>query len=218
MNARDAVLGKIRGVLRGGANPGPEALAEVEAYLAQHRRGPILARGWEPVERFKERAQSLSSTVDEVAAMEHLPRAVVGYLSANGLPKNGICWAGLGGLDWSAQGLTMEARPATGGDLVGVTGVFCAVADTATLLLLSGPDTPSAASLLPETHIAVVPIGRIVKCMEDAWDLVRKERGRLPRAVNFVSGPSRTADIEQVVTLGAHGPYRVHIILVRSEG
>lgn len=218
MSARDAVLTRIRGALRGGAAPGPDALAQAEAYLAQHPRGPLPAYGWEALARFKERAQDLSSTVDEVAAMDQVPGAVAGYLDANGLPRQGICWPAFGGLDWSAHGLTMEARTAAGSDLVGVTGVFCAIADTATLLLLSGPDTPAAASLLPETHIAVVPVSRIVTCMEDAWDLLRRERGRLPRAVNFVSGPSRTADIEQTVTLGAHGPYRVHIVLVKHEG
>jgi len=69
-------------------------------------------------------------------------------------------------------------------------------------------------SLLPETHIAVLEAGRIVATMEQAWDRLRVERGALPRAVNFISGPSRTADIEQTVTLGAHGPYRVLIIIV----
>jgi L-lactate dehydrogenase complex protein LldG len=52
--------------------------------------------------------------------------------------------------------------------------------------------------------------------MEDAWALLKREHGALPRAVNFVSGPSRTADIEQTVTLGAHGPYRVLIILLNE--
>ncbi|MNC91984.1 Lactate utilization protein C [compost metagenome] len=50
--------------------------------------------------------------------------------------------------------------------------------------------------------------------MEEAWQLARAELGQLPRAASFISGPSRTADIEQTVTLGAHGPYRVHIICV----
>jgi L-lactate dehydrogenase complex protein LldG len=68
-------------------------------------------------------------------------------------------------------------------------------------------------SLLPETHIAIVAADRVVAYMEQAWELARAELGRLPRAVNFISGPSRTADIEQTVTLGAHGPYRVHVIL-----
>ncbi len=125
-----------------------------------------------------------------------------------------VCWPELAALRWSEQELAVEARPAQRDDLVGITGAFCAVADTGTLMLLSGPATAAVTSLLPETHIAVLPRERIVAFMEDAWALLRREREQLPRAVNFVSGPSRTADIEQTVTLGAHGPYRVHVIIV----
>ena len=52
--------------------------------------------------------------------------------------------------------------------------------------------------------------------MEQAWDMARAEFGQMPRAVNFISGPSRTGDIEQTIVLGAHGPYRVHVIIVRN--
>jgi L-lactate dehydrogenase complex protein LldG len=69
-------------------------------------------------------------------------------------------------------------------------------------------------SLLPETHIALVDARRIVAGMEDAWQRVREVFGELPRAVSFISGPSRTGDIEQTMVLGAHGPYRVHILVI----
>ena len=81
-------------------------------------------------------------------------------------------------------------------------------------MFLSGEKTPAATSLLPETHIDVLPVQRIVSGMEEGWNLLRTEQGKMPRAVNFISGPSRTADIEQTLVLGAHGPYRVHIVLV----
>jgi L-lactate dehydrogenase complex protein LldG len=90
------------------------------------------------------------------------------------------------------------------------------VAETGTLMMCSAPDTPAAVSLLPETHIAVVQALRIVPYMEDAWNLARAELGSLPRAVNFISGPSRTGDIEQTIVLGAHGPYRVHLVIVEG--
>jgi len=125
-----------------------------------------------------------------------------------------VCWPEFLELEWQAAGITVEARAAQGPDMVGITGAFCVIAETGTLMLLSGPRTPGATSLLPETHIAVVRTGRIVRGMEDAWALLRGEHSMLPRAVNFVSGPSRTADIEQTMVLGAHGPYRVHIVLV----
>ena len=96
---------------------------------------------------------------------------------------------------------------------LGITGSFCALAETGTIVLLSGEKEHATTSLLPETHVAVVSRKRIVVSMEDVWDLVRTEVGKLPRQVNFVSGPSRTADIEMTLVYGAHGPFRVHIIL-----
>jgi L-lactate dehydrogenase complex protein LldG len=81
-------------------------------------------------------------------------------------------------------------------------------------LLLGAPATPKTTALLPETHICVVKKSRMVATMEDAFALMRREIGEPPRATFFVSGPSRTADIEQTIVIGAHGPYRVHVILV----
>ena len=94
--------------------------------------------------------------------------------------------------------------------------VFARRPETGSLVLLSGAETPASGALLPQTHIAIVPASRIVAAHEDAFALMRAERGELPRAVNFVSGPSRTGDIEQTIVLGAHGPYRVHVIIVRG--
>ncbi len=119
-------------------------------------------------------------------------------------------------MQWAEAGLAVEFRKPKDGDLVGLTGCFCATAETGTLVLLSGPETYASAGLLPETHIAIVPASRIVPGHEEAFGLIRQERGELPRAVNFVSGPSRTVDIEQTIILGAHGPYRVHVIVVQG--
>ena len=146
--------------------------------------------------------------------MSEVPQAIARYLDANNLPKNAVCWPELFELEWQAAGIQIESRAAEGSDLVGITSAYCAIAETGTLLTLSGPRTPATTSLLPETHIAVVRKSRMVRSMEDAWKLLRDEEGRMPRAANFISGPSRTADIEQTLVLGAHGPYRVHIVLV----
>jgi len=127
-----------------------------------------------------------------------------------------VCTPQVAELAWAGAGVRVEARAARDEDLVGITGCFCAIADTGTLMLCSSRASPAAVSLLPETHVAIVPVSRIVPFMEEAWALVRRELGALPRAVNFVSGPSRTGDIEQTIVLGAHGPYRVHIVLVRE--
>ncbi|MEK7877152.1 MAG: lactate utilization protein C, partial [Pseudomonadota bacterium] len=170
---------------------------------------------WEPVARLRDRALGLGSTLAEVTSLAGVPQAVATYLAGNSLPLAAVCWPEFKTLDWRGAGLAVEARAARESDLVGITGCFCAIAETGTLMLLSGPDTPPGASLLPETHIAIVNPNRILRGMEDAWEVLRAERSiALPRAVSFISGPSRTADIEQTVTVGAHGPYRVHIILL----
>jgi L-lactate dehydrogenase complex protein LldG len=145
------------------------------------------------------------------------PAAVARHLAALGLGVQAVATPDVAGLPWAAAGLEVSGRVAVDADLVGISGCFCAIAETGTLLLLSGPDSPATVSLLPETHIALVPVSRIVATMEDAFALLRAERGVLPRAANFISGPSRTGDIEQTIVLGAHGPCRVHLIVVKKD-
>jgi L-lactate dehydrogenase complex protein LldG len=211
MNARDKILGRIRTAQ---ARQTTAAHAEtISGHLAQHPRGPLPPFPDDLVECFRERAIKLSSDVLEANDRMEVPALLARYLDESKLPMRGVCWPSLAGLPWNAAGLEMQSRPATNQDLVGVTGAFCAIAETGTLMMLSGAETPATTSLLPETHVAVLDPRRIVATMEDAWDLMRKECKQPPRAVNFISGPSRTADIEQTVTLGAHGPYRVLLIL-----
>ena len=164
--------------------------------------------------RFRDRALNLTTSVEDIASLRDLPAAVARYRAEKQLSDNAVCWPEFATLDWAAQGLQVDVRPARDSDLIGITGAFCAIAETGTLMMCSGKDTPAVNSLLPETHIAVVSRSRIVAGKEDAWDLLRRDIGSMPRAVNFISGPSRTADIEQTVTLGAHGPYRVHVLLI----
>ena len=212
MSARDNTMGRIRAAL--GKSASRADREEIDAYISQHAAGPRPRAEWNLIARFRDRVLSLASSVDQVASASEVPQALARYLRENNLPLQAVCWPEFTQLDWTAQGMNVAARPAKGSDLVGITGAFCAIAETGTLVLLSGKESPPATSLLPETHIAVVRSTRIVKGMEEAWSLLRKEYPVMPRAVSFVSGPSRTADIEQTVTLGAHGPYRVHIILV----
>ena len=185
----------------------------VRAHLAAHPCSAGPRETWDLPARFRERAGGLSSSIDEAPDRSSVPARVAAYLIAHELPLRAVCWRELLELDWAASGIEVEARSARGDDLVGITGAFCAIAETGTLVTISGAETAPSVSLLPETHIAVLDASRIVRTMEEAWALLRSQHGALPRAVNFISGPSRTADIEQTVTLGAHGPYRVHLIL-----
>ena len=219
--ARDAVLGKVRAAL-GKTGDRAQATAEARAYLAGHAQGPRPAMPADLVDRFLRRATDMESTVERIATLAQLPKAVARYVDALDLDPSlaeqkshrGVCWPEFGGLDWSDAGLAIEARPTQGKDRLGITGAFCAVAETGTLVITSGAATPTASMLLPDTHVAVVRPERIVAGMEEAFALIRAELGAMPRAVNFVSGPSRTGDIEQTIVVGAHGPFRVHIIVV----
>ena len=216
MTARDNILSRIRAAQGRSGAPGVEERASVAAHIGAHPPGPRPQAAWDDVERFTGCAVKLSTTVDQVAAFADVPQVVARYLEQNNLPKSVVCWPDLFELEWQAAGIEVESRAAEGTDLVGITSAFCAIAETGTLMTLSGPRTPATTSLLPETHIAVVRASRLVRGMEDAWKLLRDEHGAdfMPRALNFISGPSRTADIEQTLVLGAHGPYRVHIVLV----
>jgi len=216
LSARERILARIRKAQgRGLSRPSQAELEAIETYLRAHPRGTLPKVEADLVARFRVRAESMQSTTEEVPTERDVPAAVARYLGAGGLPLAGCVWPQLARLDWAGAGLALEPRAANGDDAVGVTGAFAAIAETGTLVLASGPDTPATASLLPETHVAVVSAGRIVPHMEDAFALAREAFGQLPRAINFVSGPSRTADIDQTIVLGAHGPSRVHIVLVR---
>ena len=215
--ARERILARIRKAQgRGASRPSQAELEAINTYLRAHPRGTLPKVESDLVARFRARAESMQSTTDEVASEGDVPAAVARYLKAGNLPLSGCVWPQLAHLDWKAAGLALEPRGARAEDALGVTGAFAAIAETGTLVLASGPDTPATASLLPETHVAVVRAARIVAHMEDAFALARETFGQLPRAINFVSGPSRTADIDQTIVLGAHGPSRVHIILIRG--
>ncbi len=98
---------------------------------------------------------------------------------------------------------------------VGVTGALAGLADTGSLALPSGPGRGRLASLLPPVHVALLPVARIVPTMAAFFashpNVVRRSSNLV-----FVSGPSRTADIEQTLTLGVHGPRELHVVLLAS--
>jgi L-lactate dehydrogenase complex protein LldG len=216
-DSREDILGRIRQRLARSGESAVGGRAAIDATLARRVQGPRPVVEADLVARLRARSEALSSSVEIVARFDDAPAAAARYLAAKNLPLSAVAWPQLARLDWAGAGLRVACRAASGDDLVGITGAFCAVAETGSLVVLSGADTPASASLLPETHIAVVPASRIVPGMEEAFNLIRAECGELPRAVNFISGPSRTGDIEQTLVLGAHGPYRVHIVIVRES-
>lgn len=225
--ARDEILGRIRTALGRGSDAAADALA---ARLAAHPRNlvPARAQGLEPAPRvalFAALATAADATVARVAQAADVPQAVTQYLAAHNLPARVVMTPDplLDRYPWqSAAMLAIRRGVAAADDAVGVSAAFAGIAETGTLVLISGPDSPTTNNFLPETHIVVLTEAQVVGVYEDAWDRLRAARATaggvvLPRTVNLITGPSRTGDIAQRLELGAHGPRRLHVVLVEAE-
>ena len=222
MSGREAILGALRQNLNRGADGGAGAQAVAER-LSAHRRNLIPKRGQLDrtgrVDLFEDYATGADATVARVASAEAVPAAVAGFLAQHNLPATLVRApdAQLDPVPWQSQPtLTLEARKAEEPDAVSVTAAFGAVAETGTLVLVSGDDSPTTLNFLPENHIVILWADRISGDYESQWSRLRERygEGALPRTVNLVTGPSRSADIEQTIQLGAHGPRRLHIVIV----
>jgi L-lactate dehydrogenase complex protein LldG len=223
--ARERILAGIRSSLNRGQLD-PNTKAELRARLAAHRRNLVPARATAldyrgQVELFVTMAEEVQATVERVNSFAAVPEAVARYLAAENLAAELVMAPdpGLDSIPWEVRPLLRirrgRAEPA---DKVSVTGCHAAVAETGSLMLISGPQTPTTLNFLPDTQIVVVRSGQVLATYEDAWEQLRSEnRETLPRTINFITGPSRTADIEQHIELGAHGPRRLHIVLVEDN-
>jgi L-lactate dehydrogenase complex protein LldG len=220
--ARDDILGGIRRALWRGSLP-PDKTAELTERIAAHRRNlvPARAAALDPAARadlFVAMAEEVQTSVARVASDADIPAEVARYLAAENLPAELVVAPdpGLDAIPWDQRPLLQIRRGrAEHGDAVSLTPCLAAVAETGTLLLVSGADTPTTLNFLPDTHIVVLHAGQVVASYEDGWDLVREQR-EWPRTVNLITGPSRTGDIEQRIQLGAHGPRRLHVVLVED--
>jgi L-lactate dehydrogenase complex protein LldG len=223
MSARSQILDGIRRSLHRGEVSG-EARAAVEQRLAMPPRGPSVARAQLPqpekVALFCEWAEANNATVARVSTDE-VPGEVTGYLARNNLPAQAAMAPSpqLDGYDWASQKmLGLRRGRAEASDQVSITGAFAGIAETGTLVMTSGPEHPVSLNLLPDTHVVVLREADIVSGYEDVWGRLRARYGKnaMPRTVNTITGPSRTGDIEQTIELGAHGPRRMHIVVVRD--
>ena len=220
MSAREEMLAGIRRALGRGALP-EATTAELAERVAAHRRNLVPARAAAlddkgRIELFMRMAEEVQATVARVAGDAELPAEIARYLAAENLPAELVVAPdpALDAIPWGERPLLRIRRgKAEAGDAVSLTPCLAAIAETGTLLLVSGADTPTTLNFLPDTHIVVVRAGQVVASYEDGWDRVR-ERAPFPRTVNLVTGPSRTGDIEQQIQLGAHGPRRLHVVLI----
>ena len=226
---REAILGAIRRGLKRGPLPLDQA-AMLDARLAHPPRHLTPARSQVPrpdqVALLVRNIEKEFGTVDRVPGPDEVPAAVATYLAGQNLPSAFVMapHPELRAIPWISRPLLLvhEGR-AEATDLVSLQHGFAGIAETGTLMLPSGPDRPTTLNLLADTAIVVLRTSRVVGPYEDAWDLLRAEHhdpltgGFMPRNVMLVTGPSRSADIEQTLELGAHGPRRLHVVLIEDD-
>ena len=211
-DARAGILARIRSAngRAGPAAPGPNPVPE-------RARGDPAAL----VERFVAMAVEASASVARVAGGTEVAAEVAGFLSREGLPAALVMAPdpALDGFGWSAcPGLAIRRGRAEPADAVSVTPVVAGIAETGSLMVVSGAKTPNTLHFLPDTHIAILHAGAIVGGYEDAWArLPGTATGALPRVVTLITGPSRSSDIERTVQIGVHGPRRLHIVLIDGQ-
>jgi L-lactate dehydrogenase complex protein LldG len=218
--SREQILASIRRSLKRGPLD-TARIAELRERVAMHRRNLVPARAAAlnesgQVDLFVAMAEEVQTTIARVGSLDAVPGEVARYLAADNLPAELVLSPDpkLDDIPWDARPLLRIRRGrAEPDDAVSLTPCFAAIAETGTLMLVSGAGTPTTLNFLPDTHIVVVRGDQVVATYEDGWDRLRSE-GRVPRTVNFITGPSRTGDIEQRIELGAHGPRRLHIVLV----
>ena len=227
MSSKDQVLGAIRRGLRRGPLPADQA-ALLRARLAEHPRHLIPARSRvsrpEQIALFVANVEKDAGTVTRVTDINATPAAVADYLASQNLAPEIVAapHPDLQAIPWAERPLlhVREGRAAPT-DTVSLQHAYAAIAETGTLMLPSAPERPTTLNLLAETEIVFLRTSRIVGAYEEAWDLLRAEKGEgaafMPRNVMLVTGPSRSADIEQTLELGAHGPRRLHIVLLEDD-
>ena len=221
MSSRAAVLASIRRSL---GVSGDEATRrfEVETRLKQAPPGIVPKRGQGDVPArvatFKAEAERAQASVVEIAGWEGAPAEIARFLRESNCPatlRMGVD-PRLASMPWSETSLEILHGASDGGDVNAVSAAFAGIAETGTLALVSGPDNPTTLNFLADNHIVVLPREAVEADYEGVFAKLRGNYGKggAPRTLNFITGPSRSADIEQTLLLGAHGPRRLHILIV----
>lgn len=214
-NAREEIFNRIKSKTR---QDGQDASRIIERRLSAHQRGPVPAFPEELLERFILKLKNVVGTVKEINNMSELPAAISEYLLSLNVEQKIVTAASeIHSLNWPDE-VEVNNRAAISSDLSSVTMAYAAVAETGSLVLQSDKETPTTLNFLPDNFICVLKQEDIHASMEDIWDAMRKDNKDMPRVVNFITGPSRTADVEQTIQLGAHGPRYLHVIIIKQSG
>jgi L-lactate dehydrogenase complex protein LldG len=218
-----AIISAIQRGLKRGPLPADQQ-EMLRARIAAHPRHLTPARGKlsgaARITQFIEYVEREFGTAARLASLDEAPEAIASYLAGQNLAPALVAspHPDLEKIPFASKPLlSVRFGVATPSDPVSLQHAFAGIAETGTLMLPSGPTRPTSNNLLPDNAIVVLPAARILGCFEDAFDLLRVEQKSMPRNVMLVTGPSRSADIEQTLELGAHGPRRLHVLIIDGE-
>lgn len=220
---RHAMLGRLRAQLGRTVGQAPDPHPVKKHIKPKQARVGGAAR----VATFLKRAQAVDATTvrvtDGTAAVAEIAR----YVAAGGETETVTCATSplIQNLPWqTTNGLKMETGPldrARADRAISVTGAVCGITETGAIMTASGPDHPVTLNFLPVAHIVVLTADQVVSSYEQAWEAYDTFKGEAakgeiawPRAVHWITGPSRSADIALKPELGAHGPLRLHVIVI----
>lgn len=216
MTGRESVLAKLRGI-RLARIEESDAASQVQRRLDQRPReapAPAIAEN-ELVDRFTAKAEAAQTAVLRLPNLQSVPTAIASELRDRNLGPSIRMGreSAFADLSWDALDVSHGAGRLV--EPVTLSRAAFGVAETGTLTLLSGPDNPVTLALLGEHHFAALLHRDLVANFEEVWARMRRD-SLDPRTVNFITGPSRSADIEQQLELGAHGPLSLTVLLVET--
>ncbi len=222
--AREQILAAVRNATAM-CERGPD---DVVVRINAHAANVIPQRGADDesvLERFVAEAERADADVVLAASINGAPAAIAAYLGKHAQSGN-IRVSGdplIADIDWTQEAtLSPQGGKAEKTDTISLSVAAAGIAETGTLMMRSSPLNPAMHNLLPIIHMALLPQSRIVGGYETAWSRLRalaQADGHdtvMPRMLGFITGPSRTADIEQELLMGAHGPQRLLIIIIKD--
>ena len=210
--ARETILGSIRSHLAASAPYNHDE-------LLVHHESPVILSKISLVELFKQNLESVNGhciiTTDVTDALRQIITDLTARRIAISDDANVERWLRLMDLEIEELGIAPDAQDIFHFD-IGISTAQAAIAETGTLVLDSAHERHRLVSLVPPVHIAIVDASRIYETLAEALTLLRTGTEISP-TVTFITGPSRTADIELTLAIGVHGPQELYVIVKRVD-
>ena len=203
---RAQILGAVRRALK--ARSAPSRPAHLVPQRARLQAPELRAL-------FVAQAEGAGAKVQSVADDAALAEALTALAATHGGVPVVAPASPLATLPWGASAPAL--RPVESGDALAVSTAVAGLAETGSLALASGPENPVLSAFLPEHHAVVLPASALLGPSEDLWAFLRERAGAeglvFPRTLHWITGPSRSGDIEMTMLFGAHGPLSLTIFI-----